>query len=155
MENTPANQDHTSKDPVAENSIFEAEIANLGGYDKNLKRARNWLYIIAAFQLVMGIYEYVKYEDLDTMTRFFVFGIDAGVGVIFLVLAIWSIRKPVQAFLTAMIVYIVINILFVVLNPANLSIGIILKGLIIYMLWQAYRDAKENEHLKNTFGNSL
>ncbi|MGZ8544969.1 MAG: hypothetical protein ACXWV0_06710, partial [Flavisolibacter sp.] len=53
--NTP--QQETSKD-----DLF-SEIYDLEPYERTLKNARIWLYVIAALQFIMGIVEYNQSDD--------------------------------------------------------------------------------------------
>ena len=50
-----------------------------------------------------------------------VFGIDAFVAAIFLVLALWSRKSPVPAFTTALICYLLFNVIFMILDPLTLQ----------------------------------
>jgi len=133
-------------------SIFANEEVTLKGYDKSLKNARTLLYVVAILQVGMGVFEYFKYQDYDEDIRLLAMGIDIAIGLPFLILAIWSYKKPLPAFLTALILYPVIIVGFTIWNPENLTSGIVLKIIVIVALWKAYKDAKENEELKKSFG---
>ena len=129
-------------------SIF-SEMADTQPYEKSLKTARIWLYVIAALQVGMGIYEY---NTVDPSIALFALLIDAGIGVVFFALALWSYQKPAVSFMTALIVYILIHIGLSILEPANLVRGVILKILIVMALVKAYKDAREVEKLKESIG---
>ncbi len=133
-------------------TIFSDISTDMTGYDKNLKRARTWLYIIAGLQLVTGIYEYFKYSDYGTNYQILVLGIDAGIGLIFLGLSLWSYKKPVMAFVVALVFYLLVQAILIYDNPSNIFSGIILKILIIVTLIRAIGDARESVALQTSLG---
>ena len=132
---------------VLQDSIL-LDVADMSGYDKNLKRARIWLYVITAMQMVLGVFEYMKYENETAEFRWITFGIDAAIGLIFLACALWSYKKPVAAFLAALILYIVICTGMMILEPANIASGIIIKIFVVIALVRAYKDARDIEDMK-------
>jgi hypothetical protein len=136
-EQTDVLQDHILLDP-----------ADMSGYDKNLKKGRTWLYVISAMQVIMGVYEYMKYDTESQVFRWATFGIDAAIGLIFLACALWSFKKPLAAFLTALILYIVVCGGMMILNPANITSGIIIKIFVVIALVRAYKDARHIEEMK-------
>jgi hypothetical protein len=137
----------TQQSDNSQETIF-AGLADTTGYDRNLRRARIWLYVIAGIQLVMGIYEYS--EMATTQLGIIAFCIDAGIGAIFLGLSLWSRKKPVTAFLTALIFYIAVMLIMVILDPSSIIKGIIIKVLFIIALIKAYQDARDNEAIRNS-----
>ena len=130
-------------------TIF-SEIYDLEPYERTLKNARIWLYVIAGLQFIMGIIEYNR-ED-DPVIGWTAFGIDAFIAVGFLVLALWSRKKPVPAFTIALVSYIVLHVGFSILDPSNLVRGIIIKILVIVALVKANRDARKYEEMKTLMG---
>ena len=124
------------------------DVTDMSGYDKNLKRGRIWLYVISGLQVMLGVFEYVKYDNESDAFRWITFGIDATIGLIFLACALWSFKKPVAAFLTALILYIVITGSLMIIDPTNIISGIIIKILIVIALVRAYKDARYIEDMK-------
>ena len=133
-------------EPLPEGTLLD--VADMSGYDKSLKTARNWLYVLAALQLAMGIYEYFQYQNAGQNIGWMALGIDVGIGLIFLGCAIWSIKKPVPAFLVALIAYILVQLIGMAIEPTNIFKGILIKVLVIIALVKAYKDARENDQLK-------
>jgi hypothetical protein len=132
-----------------EESLFH-ELVDTTPYEKSLKTARIWLYVIAALQVGVGIYEYTSTPD---PTIALIAGlIDGGIGVLLLLLALWSYKKPVMAFMTALITYIVIHIGMMFIDPTNIFKGIIMKILIVAALVKALKDAREVEKLRESVG---
>jgi hypothetical protein len=126
-------------------SIFN-NLVDLELYEKSLKNARTWLYVIAAFQFLMGVYEYFTVED--NVVAAIAFGIDAFIGLTFLALAIWSKKKPTIAFALALGLYVLFLISFMILDSSNIFKGVIIKILVIVALVKANRDARKYEEVK-------
>lgn len=135
--------------PAEEASIFQ-EIVDREPYEKSMKNARTWLYVIAAFQFIMGIVEYSR--EADTTVGWIAFGIDAIIAVAFLSLALWSRHKPVIAFTSALVLYILFIGTFCILDPTNLFRGIIFKVLAIVALVKANKNARTYEALRASIG---
>src|SRR5947209_20515945 len=83
-------------------------------YEKNLRTARIWLYVVAGIQAAIGVYEYASTSDKDLAVAAAL--IDGGIAVMFLLLAVWSYKKPAIAFMTALIAYIVIHVGMMILD---------------------------------------
>ena len=135
---------------VLQDSIL-LDVSDMSGYDKNLKRARIWLYVITGMQVLLGVFEYIKYDTASDEFRWMAFGIDAAIGLIFLACALWSYKKPVAAFLAALILYIVITGSFMILDPSSITSGIIIKIFVVIALVRAYKDARDIEKMKQVF----
>ena len=95
--------------PASTDSVL-LDMADISGYDKNLRNARIWLYVITGMQIVLGIYEGLNLKNVDSSVQWLAFGIDAGLGLLFLTCALWSYKKPYTAFLTAFVLYILISL---------------------------------------------
>jgi len=130
-------------------TIFN-EVYDLEPYKKTLKNARVWLYVIAGIQFLMGIYEYYTAEE--QRVGIVAFGIDAVIALIFLGLALWSRKHPVPAFTIALIVYLVFNIGFMLLDTSNIYRGIIIKVLVTIALVKANIDARKYEEMRVSLG---
>lgn len=127
------------------------DLIDTAPFEKSLKNARIWLYIVAALQIGVGIYEYTTVPDPDLALLAAI--IDAGIGILFILFAIWSYKQPVVAFMTALITYVVINIGFMILEPSHIYKGIIMKVLVIVALVKAFNAAREVEKLRESMGN--
>lgn len=127
------------------------DVTDMSGYDKNIRNGRTWLYVITGMQILLGIYESTTLKDVDSITKWVVFGIDAGLGLLFLACALWSYKKPYTAFLTALILYIIITVAAFIIEPANINFGIIIKIVVVVALFRAVKDAREIEELKSHF----
>lgn len=141
--------------PTAENleegSLFD-NVYDLEPYEKSMRSARIWLYVIAGIQLIVGIIEYNSVNDPSLAA--IVFGIDAGIALVFLALALWSRKKPVIAFTIALIFYLVVVIGVAILTGdfASLAKGIIFKVLVVVALSKANRDARRYESILSSLG---
>src|SRR3982751_2716476 len=102
MDNQVAPSDQYSQ-PASEQPGLFNDVFQLEPYEKSMKNARVWLYVIAAIQFVVGIYEYSTVPDKTVGAV--AFGIDAGVAIVFLVLALWSKKNPTVAFTLALVFY--------------------------------------------------
>jgi hypothetical protein len=142
------------KDPevLPQQNIF-SEIVDYTPLEKSMKNARIWLYVIAGFQLLMGIFEYLNTED--KLVAWIAFGIDTGIGAVFLLLALWSRKKPKIAFTIALTLYLVVNVGFMFLDANNIYKGILIKVLIVIALVKANKNARKYEEIKHSLGEEI
>lgn len=140
-----------SSEQESASHLFDG-IYDTSAYEKNMKNARTWLYIIAGFQFAMGIFEYNTTPDATV--ALIAFGIDAFIAVVFLGLGLWSRKKPVPAFTAAFAIYILILIGFALLDIASLYKGVVVKILVIIALVKANRDARKFEEARASLGSS-
>lgn len=132
-----------------EETIF-TDLADTSRFEKNLKNARIWLYVIAAIQTAIGIFEYstIDNKDLAMIAGL----IDIGIAFVFFTLALWSRKQPFAAFTTALVLYVIINITLMVLNPSNISGFYIIKILVVIALVKAINSANEIRKVKESMG---
>jgi hypothetical protein len=137
-----------------QDTIFD-DVYDLAPYEKSMKNARVWLYVIAAIQFILGIVEFNTVDD-PTIAAV-AFGIDAFIALVFLVLAVWSKKKPVIAFTIALSFYVVIIVSLALISGdfAGLAKGIIFKILIVAALIKANKDARKYEAIKQSLGQDL
>jgi len=128
-----------------EKSIFN-NLVDLAPYEKTLKNARIWLFVIAGIQFCIGIFEYFTVDD--NMVAAIAFGIDAFVALGFLTLAFWSKKKPLMAFSIALAFYAIVIIGYIIIDPSNFFKGIIIKVLVVVALVKAINGAKQYEEVK-------
>lgn len=126
------------------------DIVDTAPYEKSLKTARIYLYIIATIQFGIGVYEYLSTEDKEL--ALIAGAVDAGIGVLFLLFALWSYKKPAIAFMTALIAFLVIHIGLAFLDSTHIYKGIILKVLVIVALIKGFNDARQVEKLRESVG---
>jgi hypothetical protein len=141
-------ESHESQQQNLFNDAFD-----MAPYRKNMKNAQIWLYVVAGIQLVMGIIEYSRADD--PLVGWIALGIDAFISVVFLGLALWSKKAPVTAFTLALVLYLVFNIGFMILDPTNIARGIIIKVLVVVALVKATRDAKKYVAIKSSVGEEI
>jgi len=134
----------------SQSTIF-SDIVDTTPYEKNLKTARIYLYIIAALQIGVGIYQYATANEPEL--ALILGAIPAGIGVLFLGFAIWSYKQPVIAFMTALITFVVVHAATMILDPTAIYKGIILKILVIVALVKGFKDAREVQKLRESIGN--
>ena len=142
----------TEQDTAARESIL-ADIVDTEPFEKTLRNARGWLYVVAAIQLAMGLYEYFTLDD--NVAAAIVLGVEALIALTFFLLALWSKKKPVQAFLTALICYVTFVVGFMLLDASNIYRGVIVKILVVVALVKAYNSAREYVALKSSLGEEL
>ncbi len=130
-----------------EESIFTEEDFSLQNYDKHIRQARNAIFaaaIILAFNisvLIFTIPENYAYLWLDILIYG---GFVAG----FIILGLWTKRKPYYAIVGALILYGSFIVLNAALDVKTLFSGIILKIIIIVILVKGINDAKEAQERK-------
>jgi hypothetical protein len=127
-------------------SLFK-DIYDLEPYEKSMKNARIWLYVISGFQFAVGIYEYNIVPD--PTLAWIAFGIDAALALVFLGLALWSRKKPVPAFTLALSIYVIVQVGMMILDTSTIAKGLLIKILVVIALVKAHRDARKYEALKN------
>ena len=146
----PANEKFEPPQTVTEHSGTQGlldDVVDTEQYQKSMRNARVWLYVIAGFQLLMGVLEY--YQADERTEGIVAFCIDAFIALLFLALALWSRKHPVQAFTSALIAYAVFLLVFAYFDIANLYRGVIFKVLIILALVKANKDARKYEQAKS------
>ena len=150
MNYTPVQTEAPEKEAIANSPSIFAEIIDYSPLEKSMKQARIWLYVIAAIQLIMGLVEYNTAET--KLIGWLAFGIDSGIGAIFLVLALWSKKKPALAFSIALGLYVLIHLVFMIMDPVNIYKGILLKVIVVVVLVKAVKNARQYEAIKNSVG---
>jgi len=141
MEQTP--------NPPAEESIFSEEEFSMEGYDKHIRNARILLFVIAGLSLLALMY--VLPLDGSFEKIFMLVWVLAFAGA-FVALGFWTKKKPYTALLVALILFIAIQVLSAIGDPASLLQGWVFKIIIIVMLINGLRNAKESQRMMETFG---
>ncbi len=152
MENTPEELNkpiNEEQAPTEQPTIFSDISTDMSGYQKNIKGARVWLYIIGVMQIGIGFYEYAQTTGYAENFRWIAFGVDAFIGLVFLGLAILSYKKPAISFIVALIFYIIVNVLVIyTAGISSVSFFWVIKILIVIALIRAIKDAREYAALK-------
>lgn len=120
--------------------------ADTSEYDAKVRKARNWLFAVAAIQLIVGIIELVNTPDDLKMIVLAIHGV---IVAIFVALALWSNKKAYEALLTAIIVYALIYIAGGLLDPMNFIRGIIIKIFVVIALINGIKAAKEAKAIRS------
>lgn len=132
-------------------TIFTEEEFSMRGYDKHIRQARNAIFIAAGVLLLNVIiltatvpssYEYL-WLDL-VIWGAFILG--------FVVLGIWTKKKPYYAIVGALILYAAFIILNALIDVTTISKGIILKIIIIVLLVKGINDAREAQRMQDQIG---
>jgi len=115
-------------------------------YDARVRRARNWLFVVAAIQLVVGVIELSKTpEDLFALVAI----IHGVIIAIYVALAVWSNKKAYEALITAMVIFLLLYIAGGLLDPVNFIRGILVKVFVVVALFNGIRAAKEAKALRS------
>ncbi len=146
------NHPHEIQNRTEEDTIFdEAELLNKP-YDKSIRNARIAIYIIAAAQFLMGIFQ--AYYTEGKAESLGVFVLTSALSLAYVGLALYSRKKPFNGILAALIVYGLFVVVDLVFDPASIFKGILLKAAVIYYLAKALGDAREMQAAMKTFGKS-
>lgn len=119
------------------------------GYDKHIRNARILLFVIAGLSLLALMY--VLPLDGSFEKIFMLVWVLAFAGA-FVALGFWTKKKPYTALLVALILFIAIQVLSAIGDPASLLQGWVFKIIIIVMLINGLRNAKESQRMMETFG---
>lgn len=138
--------------PVDQNqeTIFTPDEFSLEGYDKHIRQARNTLFIAAAILLLNAVILFSKYPfDIEIMWfDYLLWAMYIGG---FIVLALWTKKKPYYAIIGGLILIAVFIIVNAIIEPSTIFGGIIFKIAIIVFLIKGLGNAKEAQALKKTF----
>ena len=136
---------------TAENSsstdLLQEEDLSMEGYDKPVKKARNTLFVIAAIQLIAGIFFAFQQNGL---ARIISICLLVAISAIFFLLALWTKRKPYDAIVTALIIYSVLLIGDVIFDPSSIIHGIVFKIGIYVLLISALSNARDVQRWKDS-----
>lgn len=120
--------------------------ADTSEYDAQVKKARNWLFVVAGMQLIVGVIELVSTPQDLLPIVLAIHGVIVG---IFVALALWSNKKAYEALITAMVVFALIYIAGGLLDPMNFVRGIIIKVFVVIALINGIKAAKAARDIRN------
>jgi hypothetical protein len=135
--------------PPAEESIFSEEEFSMEGYDKHIRNARILLFVIGGLSLLALMY--VLPLDGSFQKLFMLIWTLAFAGA-FVALGFWTKKKPYTALLVALILFLAIQVLSVIGDPASIMQGWIFKIIIVVMLINGLRNARESQRMMEAFG---
>lgn len=135
-------------DQPTEESIFQEADFSMEGYDKHIRNARILLYVIAGLTL-LGL---INLTPFDTAVRIVAAVVVILFAAVFVVLALWTKKKPYTALLCALIFYLCLEMAGDLMDPTNIFRGWILKVVVIILLILGLRNGKESQNMMETFG---
>ncbi|HEY4149015.1 MAG TPA: hypothetical protein VGM41_08805 [Chitinophagaceae bacterium] len=109
-------------------------------------RAAITFYILAGVLLLWGVVGFFKADAGDI--RIYIIGIYGFLAVAFLLLGVWSDKKPIPAIICGLVLYVALSILNFVADPGTITSGIIIKALIIVGLVRALVSALDAEKIR-------
>ena len=131
-------------------TIFSEDEFSMQGYDKHIRQARNACFAAAILLLINVIilaatvpseYEYLWFDLL----------LWGGFIVAFVLLGLWTKKKPYYAIISALVLYAGFIILNAVIDISSLYKGIIFKAVVIVFLVKGLKDAKAAQEMKEQF----
>ncbi|HEU5292197.1 MAG TPA: hypothetical protein VFU05_16215 [Cyclobacteriaceae bacterium] len=130
---------------VDEKRIFREHIGSqkrlLKEADKKIQQARIIILVMAGFALIQGLIQgFGETEDFQGMV------VNVVLCIIYLILAAWCTQNPFGAILTALILYITVQLMNAFLDPTTMFSGIILKIIFIGGFVKGIRSAQEAKH---------
>ena len=136
-----------NEEQPSESNLF-GDMVNLAPYERTMRNARIWLYVLAGLQAIMAFVEYRIVDDPELATTAAL--IDGGIALLFLGLALISKKYPVPSFTIALVFYLLIQafVVYTADDPTDVFKGAILKVLLVVALVKANIDARKYERMK-------
>jgi hypothetical protein len=146
----PLNQSPSGQpaDQEPQEDILHASDFTNYGYDKKVKRARNWLFVVGLIVLVNLYYVYPFESDGQIFVAILI-SLLAG---IFCALAFWTKKKPFTAILIGLILYLGLQTLVLISDPEVFFKGIIFKIFAVGGLISGMNSALESQRILKAFG---
>lgn len=113
---------------------------------KKTESAATTLYVLAGLSFVIGVVYFFINSSSDNGSAILISY--TAIAVIYLLLGVWSKKKPVASLISGMILYVLIELMGAVDNPANIFKGIIIKIIIISYLIKGLTSALEAEKIR-------
>jgi hypothetical membrane protein len=135
--------------PNAEETIFPESDFSMEGYDKHIRNARIMLFILAGLFL-LSLLGLTPFDD--NPLKLVMAGIIVLFAAAYIALAFWTKKKPYTAILTALILFISLQVLSFLLQPASIFQGWFLKIIVILLLILGLRNAKESQRMMEAYG---
>ena len=117
---------------------------------KGIRKGTNSLYVVAAVLAVYGFVYFLVEKKREVALNILINSLS--LAVIFLLLAFWSIKKPIAALISGLTLFSALQLLILIQEPANIFKGIILKIFVfVYLikgLQSAFEAQKINKEIK-------
>ncbi len=137
----------------AEKSIFDENELTRFSYDKHLLNARNAIFVVAGVQFFFGsIVVFTSGRNADAIDIIISLCLVLLTSLVFLLLGLWTKKKPYTAILVALIFYALLLLADAIYDPATLFKGIIMKIFIIVYLIRGLDQARDAQRLKEALG---
>jgi hypothetical protein len=124
-----------------EKSDYRAQVSSakywLNEAQKKINEAKIVIYVLAGIMVIFGLIQGFALDDFATMVVCLV------IAILYLIFAAWSNTNPFGAILTSFIVYLTLQLVGVILDPASLFSGMLWKVLFIIAFIKGIRSAKE------------
>jgi hypothetical membrane protein len=133
----------------SEETIFPESEFSMEGYDKHIRNARVMLFVLAGLFL-LSLVSLTPFDD--NPLKLVMAGIIILFAAAYVALAFWTKKKPYSAILTALILFISLEVLSFLLQPASIFQGWILKIIVILLLLLGLRNAKESQQMMEAYG---
>lgn len=131
-----------------ENFIYNRNYQHLSlqELDKKIKSAGTTLYVLAGFTLVYGLVMYFLSNDpAEAISVLIANGV---ISIIYLLLAVWSKKKPAAAIISALTLFALTWILNAFVDPTQIFKGVIVKVIVIVYLVKGMQSAFEAEKIR-------
>ncbi|MFT3826527.1 MAG: hypothetical protein QM731_21580 [Chitinophagaceae bacterium] len=132
-----------------QSSIFSDTDFQSREYDKNLSRARNALFIVAALQFIGGLIIAFASNDENWL---FDLGVYTVIALIFTALGLWASTNPLEALSVALVLFTALIIFQLGTGSIRSLGGIIAKVIILIYLAVGWNDAREARQSKKAAG---
>lgn len=115
--------------------------------NRKIKNAGTTLYVLAGLFTLLGVIYYFTNKENEQLALA-VLLTNVILSAIFLALASWSKKKPAAAIISGLVLYVLVQLIAIIEDPANIVKGIILKVIIIIYLIKGMQSALEAEKIK-------
>lgn len=115
-------------------------------YNDKVARAGNSLYYLAGFSMLGAIISFFTKQDDPNVLAYTLPSLI--LAILFLILGGYSRKKPLACIVSGLVLYIIVQILLIIDNPANVASGIFFKIVIIGYLINGIKSALELEKFK-------
>lgn len=113
--------------------------------NKKLKTAKIVLYVLIGFSLLGATYYYFVPEDFASAISSIV------VAIVYLGLLSWVDKNPFAALLSALIFYVTLQVMGVLIEPASIFKGLIIKIVVISALIKGVSSAQQVKQIRGQF----
>jgi hypothetical protein len=112
-------------------------------YQRGIRKARNTLFAAGALMFVVdAILLFARRETLQPAAVYVAIAIDLVVLSVFIGLGLYTKRKPYAAILAGLLIFCLIQVAAIALEPANIYKGLLMKIAVITTLVSGLRKAK-------------